>query len=272
MPFTLSHAAAALPFQKLKPIWPALVIGTFAPDLQYFIWISDEDRSGHHFPGIVLLAIPLALLLLWLFECCVKGPAIELLPNGVQLRLQDKVQPLSFWGWGRFASIVLWIAIGIATHVIWDQFTHYNTRAANRWDWLHRSLSVPFYPAQPVTHVLQHLSTVVGLLALLAWFAAWYRRTPPAPRARLRTLSPFRKVTTVFAIAVIAIAVGYPLAILRLADHAHPIPRLFFIATVIEAVTLVFCAQVLIYGVARTIGARGRRIPAARLHGPNHGV
>ena len=81
MPFTLSHAAAALPFRKFKPVWPALVIGTFAPDLQYFIWISDEDRSGHHFPGIVLVSIPLALLLLWLFEWFVKGPAIELLPN-----------------------------------------------------------------------------------------------------------------------------------------------------------------------------------------------
>ena len=82
MPFTLSHAAAALPFRKFKPVWPALVIGTFAPDLQYFIWISDEDRSGHHFPGIVLLSrFP------WRCCCCgcsrrfVKGPAIELLPE-----------------------------------------------------------------------------------------------------------------------------------------------------------------------------------------------
>ena len=55
MPFTLSHAAASLPFRRLKPVWPALVIGTFAPDLQYFILISDEDRSGHHFPDVLLV-------------------------------------------------------------------------------------------------------------------------------------------------------------------------------------------------------------------------
>src|SRR5271157_1443718 len=107
MPFTLSHAAAALPFRKLKPVWPALVIGTFAPDLQYFIWISDEDRSGHHFPGVFLLALPLALLLLWVFERIVKGPVIELLPSRVHRRLQDKVGPMSFRGWARFGSIVL---------------------------------------------------------------------------------------------------------------------------------------------------------------------
>ena len=78
MPFTLSHAAAALPFRKFKPVWPALVVGTFAPDLQYFIWISDEDRSGHHFPQAVLYTLPLALLVLWVFEWWVKssGPRI----------------------------------------------------------------------------------------------------------------------------------------------------------------------------------------------------
>src|SRR5271167_2744662 len=98
MPFTSSHAAAALPFRKLKPVWPALVIGTFAPDLQYFVWVSDEDRSGHHFPEVALVTLPVALLVLWALEWIVKGPAIELLPSGWQRRLQDKVKPLSFWG------------------------------------------------------------------------------------------------------------------------------------------------------------------------------
>ena len=124
MPFTLSHAAASLPFRRLKPVWPALVMGTFAPDLQYFILISDEDRSGHYFPEVLLFTLPFALLVLWLFERVVKGPAIALLPSGVQRRLQNKIEPLSFSGWRQFGSIVLWIAVGVATHMGWDQFTH----------------------------------------------------------------------------------------------------------------------------------------------------
>ena len=83
MPFTLSHAAASLLFRRFKPIWPALVIGTFAPDLQYFIFLSDKDRSGHRFPDVLLFTLPLALLVLWLFEWVVKGPAVELLPAAV---------------------------------------------------------------------------------------------------------------------------------------------------------------------------------------------
>jgi len=72
MPFTLSHAAAALPFRKFKPVWPALVIGTFGPDLQYFVSISDEDRSGHHFPQALLFTLPFAVVVLWVFECALK--------------------------------------------------------------------------------------------------------------------------------------------------------------------------------------------------------
>ncbi len=98
MPFTLSHAAASLPFRRFKPVWPALVIGTFAPDLQYFVLISDEDRSGHHYPQVLLYTIPFALLVLWIFERVVKGPAIELLPSALQRRLKDKLEPLSFRG------------------------------------------------------------------------------------------------------------------------------------------------------------------------------
>ena len=265
MPFTLSHAAAALPFRGVKPVWPALVIGTFAPDLQYFIWISDEDRSGHHFPGILLLSIPLALLLLWLFERFVKGPVIELLPDAVQRRLQDKLQPLAFWGWRRFTAIVLWIAVGIATHVLWDQFTHSHTWVTAHWALLQQMVSVPFHGPVRMTKLLQHGSTVLGILVLTAWFGAWYRRTKSDARASLRPISPLRKVTIVFTMAAIALLAGYPLAIFLVADRDLQLSRLVFIVTVFEVVTLVFCTLVLIYGLARTFLTRGHRTPAAQL-------
>ena len=87
------------------------------------------------------------------------------------------------------------------------------------------------------------------------------------PRASLHQLSPFRKVMVVFIMAVVAVLAGYPLAIVRLADHPLPLNPLFFIVTVFEATTLVFCVQVLIYGLARSYAARPRRIPVVRLEG-----
>jgi hypothetical protein len=268
MPFTLSHAAAALPFRKFKPVWPALVVGTFAPDLQYFIWISDEDRTGHHFPEAVLFTLPLAVLVLWVFEWWVKGPVIELLHSGVQRRLHDKVEPLSFKGWKQFASIVLWTAVGIATHVIWDQFTHYHTWMNAHWGVLHYTVPVPFHDPVSLPKILQHLSTIVGFLVVAAWCAFWYGRTTPVPEASLKQLGPFRKIAVVLTMAAIAVVTGYPLAIVRLADHPPPIKPLVFIVTVFEAMTLLFCVQVLIYSVARVSSARFRRASIAVVNGP----
>ena len=265
MPFTLSHAAAALPFRRFKPVWPALVIGTFAPDLQYFIWISDEDRSGHHFPAVVFFTLPLALVVLWLFEWVVKGPAIELLPSGVQRRLQDKVEPLSFRGWKRFVSIILWTAVGIFTHLAWDQFTHSHTRAATIWDVLNTQVSVPFLQPIALTKALQYLSTILGLLALAAWLAAWYLRTSPVPEAAVREFSSFVKVAVVFVMIMIALLAGYAYAVFLLSGHEEPISRSYLAATLFESVTLVLCIELLLYGAALTVSVRSRRLRTPQL-------
>ena len=60
--FTFSHAAAALPFRRLRPVWTAPVIGTLAPDFGYFLNFSEAeaDHAYHDFPGVLILTLPLA--------------------------------------------------------------------------------------------------------------------------------------------------------------------------------------------------------------------
>src|SRR5271167_250055 len=261
MPFTLSHAAASLPFRRFKPVWPALVIGTFAPDLQYFILISDEDRSGHRFPEVLLYTIPLALLVLWVFESMVKRPAIELLPSGLQRRLQDKTESLSFSGWDQFGLIVLWIVVGIATHVVWDQFTHGYSWLASRWALLQTMLHLPLVHPITVSHLLQHISTIGGALVLAAWVRGWYRRTSPGPVSE-EEFSTRLKTAVVLTMGTIAALAGYPIATWRLAHHPPPIKLEFVVVTTFVAIAMVFCTQLLIYGVAITLSTRARHSPA----------
>lgn len=264
MPFTLSHAAAALPFRRFKPIWPALVIGTFAPDLQYFVLLSDEDRSGHHFPDVLLFTIPLALLVLWLFEHVVKGPAVELLPSALQLRLQDKLEPLSFAGWRRFASIVLWISVGVSTHLAWDQFTHSYSRTARHWTLLQTMHDLPLLHFISVAHLLQHISTVVGLAALAVWFAVWFLQTAPAQQPQVREFSPWLKAMVVATMATIALMAGYPVAMFRLAYSPRPKSPVALVAMTFVASTAFLCIQLLLYGMVMTLSTRARRRPAAQ--------
>ena len=260
MPFTLSHAAAALPFRKLKPIWAALVIGTFAPDLQYFILLSDHDRSGHRFPDLLLFTLPVALVILWLFEWIVKGPVIELFPSGLQRRLQDKLEPLAFKGWKQFGLIVLWICVGIATHLVWDEFTHSYSWLPSQWLWLRTRVSVPFLHPMPFTKFLQHTSTIFGLAILFVWFVGWYRRTPAVRVSDRREFSPLVKVAIVSILGVVAVLAGYPLAIFKLSDSPLTIGPLTMIATTLVATIFALSLQLLIYGLAITVAARSRRV------------
>ena len=265
MPFTLSHAAAALPFRKLKPIWPALVMGTFAPDLQYFVMLSQEDRSGHRFPDLLLFTLPVAVVTLWLFERIVKGTVIELLPSGIQHRLQDKLEPLPFRGWRQFGLIVLWICIGIATHLVWDQFTHSYSLLPNHWTWLKTMVTVPFLHPMRVMTILQHVSTVLGLAILFVWLLAWYRRAAPLPIADSREFPGLVKVAIVFSMGALALLIGYRLAIFKLVDRPLEISRLNTIAAIFVAATFVFSTELLAYALAFRLATRSRRVAAPEL-------
>jgi Domain of unknown function (DUF4184) len=258
MPFTLSHAAASLPFRRCKPVWPALVIGTFAPDLQYFILISDEDRGWHRLPDVLLLALPCALVALWMFESFCKRSAIALLPSSIERRLKGKTDSLVFLGWRQFASIVFWICVGIATHLSWDQFTHSYSDLALRWDALRMVVPLPLGHSIQFAHLLQHVSTVGGIAVLAAWFTAWYRRTVPAAKGDDQ-FSPRLKITLLVGMASVAALLGYPVAVLRLARPVHPTKQLHLVVTAFEAMTLVFGLELLIFGLAMTLNTRLRR-------------
>jgi hypothetical protein len=54
MPFTLAHAAAVLPFRPYCPrvlSFPALVVGSVAPDAGYWSGPLDLKRISHSFAG-----------------------------------------------------------------------------------------------------------------------------------------------------------------------------------------------------------------------------
>jgi hypothetical protein len=217
MPFTVSHAAAALPFRKLNLVWSAFVIGSMAPDFPYIVGNTDYRAIGHHFPGIVEFTIPAAFVALWMFHNVIKRPIIGLLPAGVQLRLRDQLGAFPFFGPRRFLAILGSILFGVATHIVWDAFTHgytwpyYHIRA------LRGSVHVPFIGRMPIHSALQYASSIVGMAALAIWVLLWYQRTPAAEVGRRpQPKSRFTLAVVIFVIAGLAgliralVVVGMP--------------------------------------------------------------
>jgi len=178
MPFTLSHAAAALPFRRRRLVFSAVVVGTFAPDFEYLLRMTPGGGFGHTLAGAFLLSLPMALLVLWMFHGLVKRPLIRLFPDAIRLRLPPG-EPFRFGGFWRFLLIAVSALVGIATHILWDSFTHPYTWPTRHWPLLLDFAHVPLLGWLPYYMVLQLASSAVGILILCAWAARWYQITKP---------------------------------------------------------------------------------------------
>lgn len=251
MPFTLSHAAAALPLRRLKLITSALVIGTLAPDFEYFVRLTPGHGYGHRLPGVFVLTLPLALVTLWLFHAVVKRPLVELFPDAVRRRLTNYVGEFRFGGAARFALIVVSILTGIATHLIWDSFTHSDTWLFRHWRPLHATIL--FWLVGPVSayKVLQLASSILGILALLIWALMWYRNAKPADELSQPSPRSLRGILILAAATVIAAAGAALRSVMVMGIPASwYAEKHFLILWIITAIPLLWW-QLVVYGLLR---------------------
>lgn len=203
MPFTPSHAVVALPFVRTRLVPAAIAIGAMTPDLPLFVRGLPVTYGLTHdarwLPVTVLVA--LALLLLW--RALLRPAARELLPRPLAERLPvawdapvGRMWRETFGGSaGAALLLVASLAIGVASHIAWDAFTH-----EGRWG----SELFPGLEAQwgPLTGIkwLQHGSSAIGLAIIAGWALLWLRRHP-------RVASPSRTPRWVGVVWVTALPV-----------------------------------------------------------------
>lgn len=211
MPFTVSHAAAVLPLQRLTrsriPL-AALMIGSMAPDFAFFVpHLSRNDT--HDFDGLFLFCWPVGLIV-WLFYVKVlERPTIELLPSPWRERVPRSmpVTPRALL----LAS--LGVIIGAITHIAWDSFTHAVTPMSNLLPVLNTEVLEFRGRTIHVYGMLQYLSSIAGMLALAYW--AWNLRNAPPPTRpprhsfgfltdRVRLLAALAVVGTTAAVGLIS--------------------------------------------------------------------
>lgn len=194
MPFTLSHAAAALPFRRANVIPSALVVGTLAPDIEYFIRLQPGGGWGHTIPGAFAMSLPLGLATLWIFHRFVKTPLAYLLPDTIRARLTRQLFPFRFGPARRFLHIVVSMLIGIATHILWDGCTHPQYGIVEHLPLLWTPVHLPVLGWEPWYEVLQLISSVFGMVAIAAWCLWLLLRARPDTRIPANPLSPRRRL------------------------------------------------------------------------------
>jgi hypothetical protein len=198
VPITPAHAAAAWPLHAAARRLPlaALVIGTFAPDLEYVLRLRPFGKFGHSPVGLVVFCIPATLLLFWAWRALVRPALTPLLPAGVR-RAAEAPYP------GRRTDLVplaiVAALLGAASHVFWDGFTHPTGWAVALIPFLSRSST--HFQLQWFT-VAQYASSLVGMLAILAWTALTLRRFP----AEARAFAPGQRTRVALAVLFVAAA------------------------------------------------------------------
>jgi hypothetical protein len=195
MPFTPSHAVVALPFLRTPLVPAAIAIGAMAPDLPLFLRGMPLHYGRTHSPAWLPITILVALLLLLVWRCVLRPAARELSPGWLAQRLPsawDAAAPAALRetfavtgtpprpsGRG-ILLLVVSLALGVASHIVWDLFTH-----EGRWG----VEAVPPLAASwgpfPGFRWLQHGSSVLGLAILAVWGVRWLRRRPRANSPRL---------------------------------------------------------------------------------------
>src|SRR5690349_9231341 len=92
MPFTLAHAAAALPIHRVlrgRAVYSMLVIGCFIPDVPYFLPEPLASINAHRLPGLVLFGVPCGWLIFLVWRAVLRKPCVALLPK----RYADLLSP-----------------------------------------------------------------------------------------------------------------------------------------------------------------------------------
>lgn len=165
MPFTLAHPATVLPlkakFAKYFDL-TGLILGSMAPDYEYFIRFRPEAVIGHKIIGFLLLNLPLCFAIAFLFHKIIKEPFVMSMPSPfdrwyLYMALKD-------WRLCGFKGVIVFIYssfLGMITHVLWDAFTHENGRFVNLFLILSLKVHILEYSV-PVYKFLQHGSTLLG--------------------------------------------------------------------------------------------------------------
>lgn len=175
MPFTFCHPAIILPLTKLSKSRisaTGLIIGSMAPDFEYFLKMRREKVHGHSISGLFYFDLPLKIILAFAFHLFVRDALIMNLPELLKKRLVQYVG-LDWISWvkKRWYVLVYSALIGVLSHLFWDAFTHTNGYFVKRIPFLQGSTEI-FGVWIKIAHLGQLVSTIFGglfILLVLVW-------------------------------------------------------------------------------------------------------
>jgi hypothetical protein len=222
MPFTISHAAAVLPFSRLLARWrllSAAVIGSMVPDFGWFMPWRPARFETHSGDALLSFCLPVGLATYWLFQLVIRKPVLELLPTAAYSRWRASLAPADYKSLKQWALAALGVLVGAITHLVWDAFTHEGARGVRLLPSLTDS-AVEFNGHRIAgPHLLQDANSLIGLVivvGIVLYALRPSRSGEQPPRRRLQ-----RGERAIWLSLFVALATGLSLLFFVWRHHAQ---------------------------------------------------
>jgi hypothetical protein len=263
MPFTISHAAVVLPFARPLARWrllSATVIGSMAPDFGLLMPWRPPRAETHSAVGLLTFCLPVGLATFWVFQQLLKTPLMSVLPDPAFARWRIFAEPADIRSVKQWLLAGCGVFVGAVTHLVWDGFTHEGARGI-------RMIPVLVDPVVDIAghrligvRLWQDLSSLIGLIIVLAIVAYGLRRGGGGDVEPLRPLRAHERHLWIAMYALIALVfAGVFLAIGRPPTKATSHSLAVMLAYVAIAVLRGFAAALLLVSLCLTGRLRATR-------------
>jgi hypothetical protein len=196
MPMTAAHPLAVLPLRRWRLDTTCLVIGSMAPDFEYFLRVELNSTISHTLLGLFVFTLPITLFSAWLFHRVLKEPALRVAP------LRGRLAGFAERPWPAqpLALLVLSALLGGLTHLVWDGITHAGGYGPRHVDVLRTIVHVPIAGDMLLHRVIQHTSTAIGLVVLAIVIGRALARVTPRELP-----SPGPRVYAIWAVSIVVV-------------------------------------------------------------------
>lgn len=180
MPFTFAHPTYAFPLKFISPRWfsvTGLVLGSMAPDFEYFLALEPHRTIGHSFPGLFVQVIPLCVLFAYLIHIFVKESLVLHLPSafGLNRRAYSLLCTWSLRTLREWIIYIMSVSIGFLSHVAVDAFTHEGGYMVQQLTVLQSIVILDL----PVYKILQHSLSMFGMMVIVGTIGVALSKTDP---------------------------------------------------------------------------------------------
>ena len=241
MPWTFVHPAAVLPLRKYfanRHLFGAVVVGSISPDFGYYVGRFDMATTAHTLLGLLIVCLPTGLALLVLIRI-LHRPVANLLPQPHRQAILSLPRMPQLGSPMTVLYVSAAIIFGAVTHNIWDSFTHRAGYVVVRWSLLQMPAFVLGTKTLQVFEVLQHASTTIGLIIVVAAYVRWLRATDRGT-AVPSSISDGWRYGILISLTVISLVLSIPVAHAVSATSVGPVNITLFVVRYVICATTIF--------------------------------